>query len=134
MIILGRLTADPKVSTSGKNTTIARFSLAVNRQFKKEGETDVDYFNCVCFGKSAEFVEKYFRKGSQALVCGKHEMDSYTDKDGSKKSNWSLKVETIEFAGSKNDGTSKNTVEGTMEGKSDFMNIPDESYDELPFT
>ena len=72
IILMGNLTRDPEIRyTQGENAlAVARFSLAINRRFAKQGDTEVDYFNCTAFGKQAEFIEKYFRKGSRMLVVG----------------------------------------------------------------
>ena len=83
-IMMGRLTRDPEVRYSqGANpTAVARFSIAVNRRFKREGEPEADFFNCVAFGKLGEFVERYYRKGMQVLVTGRLQNNNYTNKDG----------------------------------------------------
>lgn len=76
IILMGNLTRDPEIRyTQGENAlAIARFSLAINRRFAKQGDTEVDYFNCTAFGKQAEFIEKYFRKGSRMLVSAAFRM------------------------------------------------------------
>ena len=73
VILMGNLTRDPEVRYSqGENSlAIARFSLAVNRRFARQGDTDVDFFNCTAFGKTAEFVERYFKQGSRMTLCGR---------------------------------------------------------------
>ena len=133
VILLGRLTRDPEVRYSqGDNATaIARFSLAVNRRFKNaEGNYDADFPNCVSFGKTAEFVEKYFHKGDMIALTGRLQTGSYTNKDGVKVYTTDVVVEEVEFAGSKsnNDDVQNNTPKDTS-----FMNIPDGIEDELPF-
>ena len=86
IILMGNLTRDPEIRyTQGENAlAVARFSLAINRRFAKQGDTEVDYFNCTAFGKQAEFIEKYFRKGSRMLVSGRVQNDNYTNKNGEK--------------------------------------------------
>ena len=76
---MGRLTRDPevRVSTGERQTNIGRFSIAVDRRFKREGQPDADFFNCTCFGKQAEFVEKYLHKGTKVVVVGSVQNDNY---------------------------------------------------------
>ena len=85
-ILIGRLTRDPEVRYSqGQNATaVARFTMAVDRRWKREGDPSADFIPCVVFGKSAEFVEKYFRKGMRVSVSGRIQTGSYTNKDGQK--------------------------------------------------
>ena len=86
VILMGRLTRDPEVRyTQGDNAmAIARYSLAVDRRFKRDGEPDADFINCVAFGKSGEFAEKYLKKGTKVAVVGRIQTGSYTNKDGQK--------------------------------------------------
>ena len=86
VILLGNLTRDPEIRYSqGDNSlAIARFSLAVNRRFSKNGEKEADFFNCTAFGKQAEFVEKYFKQGSRMMLIGRIQNDNYTNKNGEK--------------------------------------------------
>ena len=81
---MGRLTRDPEVryAQNESGTAVARFSIAVDRRFKRDGEPDADFFNCTAFGKQAEFVEKYLRKGTKMLITGRIQNDNYTNKDG----------------------------------------------------
>ena len=99
VILMGRLTKDPEYKNEG--TGIARFGIAVDRRFKKEGSPDADFFNCTAFGKTSEFVEKYLKKGIKILLSGRIQNDNYTNKDGQKVSAVSIIVEEIEFAESK---------------------------------
>lgn len=138
--LVGRLTRDPEVRyTQGENASaIARFSVAVNRRFKNnEGNYDADFINCVAFGKSAEFIEKYFKKGMAIGISGRIQTGNYTNKDGVKVYTTDVVVEEAEFVESKNSGgasapsnASTNNNEST---NNDFMNIPDEISEELPF-
>ena len=86
VILMGRLTRDPEVRyTQGDNAmAIARYSLAVDRRFKRDGEPDADFINCVAFGKSGEFAEKYLKKGTKVAVVGRIQTGAYTNKDGQK--------------------------------------------------
>ena len=104
VILMGRLTRDPEVrySQNGNQMAIARFSIAVDRRFKREGEPDADFFNCTAFGKQAEFVEKYLYQGSKILLSGRIQNDNYTNKDGQMVYSVRVMVDEIEFAESKN--------------------------------
>ena len=102
VIMIGRLTRDPEVSSSASGTAFARFSIAVDRRFKREGEPDADFFNCTSFGKQAEFVERYLKKGTKVVVTGRIQNDNYTNKEGQKVYSVRIMVEEIEFAESKN--------------------------------
>ena len=133
---MGRLTRDPEVRyTQGDNAmAIARYSLAVDRRFKRDGEPDADFINCVAFGKSGEFAEKYLKKGTKVAVVGRIQTGSYTNKDGQKVYTTDVVVEEQEFAESKNSGSSDNNQSAPENKNTDFMNIPDEIEDsELPF-
>ena len=103
VILMGRLTRDPDIRyTEGDNSlAIARYSLAVDRRFKKEGEATADFINCVAFGKSAEFAEKYLKKGIKIAVIGRIQTGSYTNKEGQKVYTTDVVVEEQEFAESK---------------------------------
>ena len=138
--LVGRLTRDPEVRYSqGENASaIARFSIAVNRRFKNaEGNYDADFINCVAFGKSGEFVEKYFKKGMAIGVTGRIQTGSYTNKDGVKVYTTDVVVEETEFVESKGSGANSSASSSTThatENQAGFMNIPDGVEDEgLPF-
>ena len=105
VILMGRLTRDPEVrySQSAEPVAISRFSLAVDRRYKRDGEPDADFINCVAFGKTGEFVEKYFRKGQRVAVEGRLQVRSY-DKDGVKQWSTEVVVENNYFADSKVQG------------------------------
>ena len=136
VILMGRLTRDPEVRyTQGDNAmAIARYSLAVDRRFKRDGEPDADFINCVAFGKSGEFAEKYLKKGTKIAVVGRIQTGSYTNKDGQKVYTTDVVVEEQEFAESKNSSSSDNNQSAPVNKNTDFMNIPDEIEDsELPF-
>lgn len=136
VILMGRLTRDSEVRyTQGDNAmAIARYSLAVDRRFKRDGEPDADFINCVAFGKSGEFAEKYLKKGTKIAVVGRIQTGSYTNKDGQKVYTTDVVVEEQEFAESKNSGFSDNNQSAPTNKNTDFMSIPDEIEDsELPF-
>ena len=83
VILMGRLTRDPDVrySQGERATAVARYTLAVNRRFKRDGEPDADFINCVAFGRAGEFAEKYFRQGIKIVISGRIQTGSYTNKD-----------------------------------------------------
>ena len=133
-ILMGRLTRDPDVrySQTDSNMAIARFSLAVDRRFKKQGDTvTADFFNCTAFGKQGEFVEKYLKQGTKIVVIGRIQNDNYTNKEGQKVYSVQIMVEEIEFAESKAAGQSQQN--DSMPPTDGFMNIPDGIENELPF-
>lgn len=131
VIMLARLCRDPEISSSASGTTFARFSIAVDRKFKREGEPDADFFNCSAFSKTAEFIEKYLKKGTKVVVCGRLENNNYTNKDGQKVNDVRIMVEEIDFAESKNSGQAKTENKPDV---TDFLNIPDGLVECLPFS
>ena len=143
VILMGRLTRDPEVRYSqGDNASaVARYSLAVDRRFKRDGEPSADFINCVAFGRAAEFAERYLRQGTKIAVTGRIQTGSYTNKDGVKVYTTDVIVEEQEFAESKNSGSASN--EGFQPSPAPapsasigdgFMNIPDGIDEELPFS
>ena len=141
-IEIGRLTRDPEVRYSqGNNTAVARYTIAVDRKFKREGEQTADFIPCVVFGKQAEFAEKYFRKGTKVVISGRITTGSYTNKDGQKIYTTEITVEEQEFAESKAASAehAANFAPADRPSPSNavsdgFMNIPDGVEDEgLPF-
>jgi single-strand DNA-binding protein len=135
VILMGNLTRDPEIRyTQGEKTmAIARFSLAINRRFPREGETNVDFFNCTAFGKQAEFVEKYFRQGSRMLLVGRVQNDNYTNKNGEKVYSVQIMADEIEFAERKQAGGNNNAEPTQKQDDDDFMEIPENIESELPF-
>ena len=143
VVLVGRIVRDPEVRYSqGENpTAVARYTIAVDRRFKRDGEPTADFINCVTFGKSAEFVEKYFRKGLRISISGRITTNSYTNKDGIKVYTTEVTVEEQEFAESKA-ASDAHTGGGFQSAPQPapaapagdgFMNIPDGIDEELPF-
>ena len=148
VILMGRLTRDPDVRwTQGpEQSAVARYTLAVDRRFQKEGGATADFIGCVAFGRQAEFAEKYLQQGIKIAITGRIQTGSYTNRDGQKVYTTDVVVEEQEFAESKNAGgnnggysapqhnnpaPSANTSDlGSADG---FMNIPDGIDEELPF-
>ena len=139
VILMGNLTRDPEIRYSqGENSlAIARFGIAVNRRFARQGDTDTDFFNCTAFGRQAEFVEKYFRKGSRMLMTGRIQNDNYTNKNGEKVYSVQIIAEEIEFAESKasqgGGGFQPVQPDPTQAADDGFLNIPNGIEEELPF-
>ena len=146
VILMGRLTRDPEVrySQGDSATAVARYTLAVDRRFKRDGEARADFINCVVFGKSAEFAERYFRQGLKVVVSGRIQTGSYTNRDGVKVYTTDVVVEDQEFAESK--AASESSMGSYRQASPSpspapsadigdgFMNIPDGIDEELPFS
>lgn len=135
VILMGRLCADPEVrySQNQNQTAVARYRLAVDRRFKREGEQTADFISCVAFGKAAEFAEKYLRQGTKIAITGRIQTGSYTNREGQKVYTTDVVVEEQEFAESR--GASGN-IEGSAPQATDpdgFMSLPDGIDEELPF-
>ena len=124
LIHVGRFTADPEVRYSQDGKPIAKFSMAIDRRFKREGEATADFFNYVAFGKTAEFISKYFHKGMKAVITGELRNNHYTDQQGVKHYSEQIIVSNIEFGESKK--SSENNTKEDTEDTGDFMNIPDD--------
>lgn len=131
--LIGRLTKDPdmRYSAGGNATAVARYSLAVDRKFKKEGEANADFINCIAFGKNGEFAEKYLHKGTKIAVTGRIQTGSYTNKDGQRVYTTDIVVEEHEFCESKSNNS--NPASAPNSADNGFMNIPAGIDEELPF-
>lgn len=135
IILMGRLVRNPEVrySQGEKPMAIARYTLAVDRKFKRDGEPTADFINCIAFGKNGEFAEKYLHKGIKILVEGRIQTGSYTNKDGVKVYTTDVVVENCEFAESKNANQNERPQPASQTDSDGFMNIPDGIDEELPF-
>ena len=142
---MGRLTRDPEVrySQGANSLAIARYTLAVDRRFRREGEATADFIGCVAFGKQAEFAERYLRQGVKIAVTGRIQTGSYTNKEGQKVYTTDVVVEEQEFAESKGNADVNRGNNGfqaaapapapAFDAGDGFMNIPDGIDEELPF-
>jgi len=135
--LIGRISRDPEVRyTNSENAmAIAKFTLAVDRRFNKEQQS-ADFISCVAFGKTAEHIEKYWRKGMKMGATGRIQTGSYTNRDGQKVYTTDVVIEQVEFCESKGQQTAPARNEGKQPGNdplADFMNIPGDMEDELPF-
>ena len=141
VILMGRLTRDPEVRYgAGENSTaVARYTIAVDCRFKRDGEQNADFIGCVAFGRNAEFAEKYLRQGTKIVLTGRIQTGSYTNRDGQKVYTTDIVVEEQEFAENKaaasNGGQGNYSRPSAAPSDADgFMNIPDGIDDELPFS
>ena len=146
VVLMGRLTRDPEVrySQGDASTAVARYTLAVDRRFRRQGdEQSADFISCVSFGKTAEFVERYLKQGTKIAGCGRIQTGSYTNRDGQKVYTTDVVLEEVEFAESKNasgsgigngGGYNAAPVPQPSQAVGDgFMNIPDGIDEELPW-
>ncbi len=144
VVLMGRLTRDPDVRyTQGdRPLAVARYTLAVNRRFKRDNEPDADFINCVAFGRAGEFAEKYLKKGTKIVVSGRIQTGSYTNKDGMKVYTTDVVIEEQDFAESKAVAaqnmaasvTQPSAPQPSAASSDGFMNIPDGLEEELPFS
>ena len=124
---MGRLTRDPKLESSGNGVEYCRFSVAIERNYKKDGgEKQTDFIDCTSFGKQAAFIEKYFHKGDGIMVEGRMESDKYVDKDGNNRTKWKIMVDRVEFPPSR-----KGQPE-PAQSDSGFVDT-DEGEEDIPF-
>ena len=133
-ILMGRLTADPELRKTTSGTSVTSFTLAVNRDFKKDGQQETDFINCVAWKNTAEFVCKYFQKGQQAAVDGSIQTRSYTDKDGNKRTAFEVLVNNIYFTDSKKETAPQSNI-STFTFPENFApgTSIDVDFDDLPF-
>lgn len=139
IILVGRLTKNPELSAT-QNSSYVRFNLAVDRRFKRDGdEVTADFPSCIAWGKTAEFIDKYFHKGMKLGLVGRIQTGSYTNRDGQKVYTTDVVAEEVEFVESKNassgnsGGSGGRTAPPPVTDDDGFMNIPDGIDEELPF-
>ena len=138
VILMGRLCADPEVrySQNENQTAVARYRLAVDRRFKREGDQTADFIPCVAFGKAAQFAEYYLHRGTKIIITGRIQTGSYTNRDGQKVYTTDVVIEEQEFAESRTEREANRGVHqqaATKEAGNGFMNIPEGIDEELPF-
>ena len=142
VILMGRLTRDPdiRISAGEKGMAVGRYTLAVDRKYKREGEATADFISCICFDKKAEFAEKYFRQGTRIAVSGRIQTGSYVNREGKKVYTTDVVIEEQEFAESKAASASNSGYQASPSPSPSadigdgFMNIPDGIDEELPFS
>lgn len=132
IVLMGRLCKDAEVRYSQAGTAVGTYSIAVDRRFKREGEPEADFFDCVAFGKAAEFAGKYFKKGMRICVSGRVEIDTYEAKDGTKRKSTRVMIDNQEFAQSKKENASGFAPSNELD---EFLPVPegDAIMGELPF-
>ena len=161
-VLMGRLTRDPETRFTAQGAGVGRFSIAVDRRFKREGQPDADFFDCVCFGRQQEFMDKYLRKGIKVVINGSIQNNNYKDQTGQMVYRQQIVCDNIEFAESKkaSEGNNGGNAQAAPAGNYNqqtrtqtrqtapqqppqqqystdpegFMNIPDGIDEELPFT
>ena len=121
--IMGRLTRDVELRHTQQGTPVASFTVAVERDFQSGGERQTDFIDCVAWRQTAEFVSKYFQKGSMAVVCGSLQSRKWTDRDGGKRTNWEIKAENIYFGEARRSEPTGNV----------YADDSDEAVSELPY-
>nr|DAM08482.1 MAG TPA: Single strand binding protein [Bacteriophage sp.] len=137
VILIGRLIKDPDVRMGTNDTKIARYTLAVNRKYRKNNEPTADFIGCVALGKNGEFAEKYLYKGIKIAVTGRIQTGSYTNRDGQKVYTTDILIEEQEFAESKKSQSEEQRppIPSPEQGADDFMRVPAFTEDdELPFS
>lgn len=131
VMLIGRLTRDVEMNYSANSTAVARYTLAINRPYKREGEQEADFLRCVAFGKTAELAERYLAKGMKVAIDGRIQTGSYTNRDGQKVYTTDIIVERQEFLEKRADN-SPSAPDAPYDSDS-FMDIPDGIDEELPF-
>ena len=127
--ISGRLTADPVLRTTASGISVVSFTVAVDKDFAKEGASDkTDFFNCTAWDKKGQFIERNFRKGNLIIVSGRMQSRKWEDKNGNKQTSWDINVENVYFGGSKNDQAKSANVSAD-----DFEDLDDNAGGDLPF-
>lgn len=139
VILIGRLTRDPETRYTEKNDSqesmaVTKYTLAVDRKTRAEGQQSADFISCVTFGRDAEFAEKYFRKGTKIAISGRIQTGSYINKEGKRVYTTDVVVEEQEFAESKKANGQQDNDAGYSTAGDGFMNVPDGIDEELPFS
>ena len=136
IILMGRLTAEPELKISQTGVSNIRFSVAVNRKMKQGESPKADFFNCAAFKNTAEFISKYFKKGSSIIVFGSVQFDDWTDRDGFKRQSTNIMVDEVQFGESKSNTVTIPTISekaNNSELDSTFFEEIKDVEGELPF-
>lgn len=133
VLLVGRFTKDPEIKYANSGLTIASFNVAVDRKYKKEGEQSADFISCKAFGKTAEFIEKYFHKGMRIGIEGRIQTGSYQKDDGTKVYTTDVVCDGVEFVESKSSDGNEPKAKQEEQQADDFVNVPDGIDEELPF-
>lgn len=132
VMLLGRLTKDPELQKVAGDISLCKFGLAVNKRFKKEGQTDADFFNVLVWNKQADISQKYLNKGSLVCLVGRIEIDKWQDKEGNNRYTTNIIADEVHFAGS-NSNTSPETIDTSVGNTSEKKNTNNHLDDDLPF-
>lgn len=130
-VLMGRLTYEPELKATPSGVSVVRFQLAVDRRYQKDGERKADFIDCVAWRQTAEFISKYFRKGSMIAVEGSIQTDNYTDQNGEKRKSIQVVANNVSFCGSKADSGAQATTGSAPAADAEFEPIDDD--DDLPF-
>lgn len=134
IIIQGRMTKDPELRNTQSGTSVASFTLAVDRDFKSQsGERETDFINCTAWKSVAEFVSRFFTRGRMAIVEGRLQARKYTDKDGNNRTAYEVVASSVYFGDSKKDGDSQPAPSYAQSSAPSFEDMEDEDGSELPF-
>ena len=141
VVLVGRLTRDPELRKTQSGTSVCSFTMAVGRRVSTQGQPDADFINCVAFGRTAEFAEKYLKQGTKMVVSGRIQTGSYTNRDGVKVYTTEVVIEEQDFAESKAAAAQNSSMgvpqpsapQPSAAASDGFMNIPDGLEEELPF-
>ncbi len=130
VILMGRLTADPELKTSANNVSIVQFTVAVNRKYvsKDSNERQVDFIDCTAFNRNADFLSKYFRKGSSIIVFGNIQVDQWKDKEGHSRRTVRVIVDELQFGESKNRDSSASAAMPTAGDREGFSNASNADF------
>lgn len=132
LIAKGRLTADPELKSTANGTLLLRFSIAVRRNYIRDGAPDTDFFHCVAWGAVAQFISRYFVKGQEIIICGELHNSSYTGKDAVKRTLTEVAIQSVDFCGPKPAGTSASEANSPENSQEEYPS-PNEEECDLPF-
>ena len=126
---MGRLTAQPELRTTGTGISVSSFSVAVDRSYQSGGERQTDFINCVAWRQNADFITKYFTKGQMIAIRGTLQQNSYTDKDGNKRTTYDVVVDQAQFCGSKQE--SGGSAPAKEAAPASFSNVDTGDFEEI---
>ena len=133
VVIMGRLTATPELRTTNSGISVTSFSVAVNRNYSKDGNNQTDFINCVAWRNNAEFITKYFGKGQMIAIRGSLQQSSYTDKDGNNRTAFEVVANNVQFVESKRDSSSDDGASFSNADVNDFAEMDADMDSDLPF-
>lgn len=131
VVIMGRLTAQPELRTTGTGISVSSFSVAVDRSYQSGGERQTDFINCVAWRQNADFITKYFTKGQMIAIRGTLQQRSYTDKDGNKRTTYDVVVDQAQFCGSKQESGGSAAPAAKEAAPASFSNVDTGDFEEI---